>query len=115
MLFVFKPQAPFERLKSANQCPEVALFKAIILQAIIDASCVSVFDKNAVSARDWLFGNSNDFKEVCIRADLEPCFVVRTSRRIVRLHQAKVKNERFSKKRKSYAQKMVAKFELFIA
>jgi len=38
MTFVLKPQAPFERLKMANDCPEVALNRGIILQAIIDAS-----------------------------------------------------------------------------
>jgi hypothetical protein len=37
MTFVLKPQAPFDRLRLANSCPEVALNKAIILQACHEA------------------------------------------------------------------------------
>ena len=38
MYSVLKFQAPFERIKNYNDSPEVSLNKAIIIQAIIDAS-----------------------------------------------------------------------------
>ncbi len=35
---VYKPQSPFERLRFSCQTPHEALYKAILLQAVIDAS-----------------------------------------------------------------------------
>jgi hypothetical protein len=41
MYHVMKFQAPFERLKEYNSSPEIILYKAIITQAIIDATNIS--------------------------------------------------------------------------
>jgi hypothetical protein len=88
MTFALKPQAPFERLRLANDCPEVALNKAIILQAMIDASntsrCRSA-QKIAKEARKWLFGNSEGFIEVCTDGELNPNFVTNLVGQIIGL------------------------------
>ncbi len=41
MYHVMKFQAPFERLKEYSPSPEIILYKAIITQAIIDATNIS--------------------------------------------------------------------------
>jgi hypothetical protein len=90
MTFVIKPQAPFERLKIANTCPEVALRKAIILQAIIDASDISYSKstlKTTIKARQWLFGNSKGFRESCYDANLDPDFVAKIASQIIEQHE----------------------------
>jgi hypothetical protein len=90
MTFVLKPQAPFERLKFANTCPEIALRKAIILQAIIDASNKSMGKaarKLATNAYKWLFGNSEGFRENCVDAELDPDFVVKIAKQMIELHR----------------------------
>lgn len=94
MTQVLKPQAPFERLKFANSCPETALRKAIILQAIIDASGGVGKDLAAKASQDafkWLFNNSEGFIETCINADLDPDFVVKISKQLLGEHKAKQK------------------------
>ncbi len=90
MTFVLKPQAPFERLKLANNSPEVALRKSIILQAIIDASNTShnkSAKKMAGQAKKWLFNNSEGFLETCLDAELEPDFVIRVALQLINQHQ----------------------------
>ena len=94
MTSVLKPQAPFERLKFANSCPEVALRKAIVLQARIDASNISdagLSNKVSQNARNWLFNNSEGFIETCINADLDPQFVAKISKQLINLHNKKEK------------------------
>jgi hypothetical protein len=89
MTFVLKPQAPFDRLRLANDCPEVALNKAIILQAIIDASNISkcrVSQKLAQKAKKWLFGNSQGFIETCMDAELDKKCLIKTIKQIISLH-----------------------------
>jgi len=89
MTSVLKPQAPVERLKFSNDCPEVALNKSIILQAIIDSSSSQdgiSGTKIARSAHNWLFGNSENFKQTCINASLESNFVVKIARQMINLH-----------------------------
>ena len=102
MTQVLKPQAPFERLKFANSCPETALRKAIILQAIIDASGGVGRDLAAKASQDafkWLFNNSEGFIETCINADLDPDFVVKISKQLLGEHKEKQqkKNKKQSK------------------
>lgn len=106
MTFVIKPQAPFERLKIANSCPEVALRKAIILQAIIDASDISQAKttlKITNKAQEWLFGNSKSFCETCHGANLDPDFVVKIARQMLEQHRKDnaEKINRFQKNRHS--------------
>lgn len=89
---VIKPQSPFERLKNANSSAEVALRKAIILQAIIDASSLPTsaeMRKLAQDAKEWLFGNSADFNLICHEAGMHPAYVVKISRAMVTLHHNK--------------------------
>lgn len=78
MYSVLKFQSPFERLKLYTDKPEVALCKAIITQAIIDSTCVSAETesrKDRLEALWWIFGESEEFLEVCDGAQLEPDFV----------------------------------------
>ena len=86
---VVKFQAPFERMKDYNFNPEVRLYKSIILQAIIDASNKSedtCAKKVELDAKSWLFGGSKDFQEACFRADIEPGYVIKVAKKIIRLN-----------------------------
>ena len=86
---VVKFQAPFERMKDYNLNPEVRLYKSIILQAIIDASNKSedtCAKKVELEAKSWLFGGSKDFQEACFRADIEPGYVIKVAKKIIRLN-----------------------------
>lgn len=78
MYNVLKFQSPFERLKVYNDNPEVTLCKAIITQAIIDSTCVGTeveSRKDRYKALAWIFGESEDFIQICDGADLEPSYV----------------------------------------
>ena len=92
MFSVIKPQAPFERLKTANDSAEIALCRAIILQAVVDASNTS---NNASSkqfakeALEWLFVPNENFKEVCTSAGLEINYVRAIATKMINLHQSK--------------------------
>ncbi len=92
MSSVIKPQAPFERLKIANDSAEIALCRAIILQAIVDASNTSnnVASKQfAEEAVEWLFISNENFIEVCTSAGLEVDFVRLIASRMITLHKNK--------------------------
>ena len=85
---VVKFQAPFERMKDYNLNPEVRLYKSIIIQAIIDASNISedsYAKKIELDAKAWLFGESKDFQEICFRAGLEPCYVIKIAKKMQRI------------------------------
>lgn len=79
MSSVIKLQAPFERLKLANESPEVALCRAIILQAIVDVSGADEGLEEptacASEAASWLFTDSKHLEEICTSAELEVGFV----------------------------------------
>lgn len=93
MYNVLKFQAPFERIKIYNKSPDVALRKAIIMQAIIDATNLSneaINQKIEQEAKLWLFSNSKHFKETCLEADLKPSFVVRIAKELISLHKEKI-------------------------
>ena len=90
---VIKFQAPFERLKEYDISPEVRLHKAIITQAIIDVSNISgnaLSKKIELEAKNWLFGNSQNFKDVCNRAELSPEKVVKMARDAIEVNSDKV-------------------------
>ena len=42
--------------------------------------------KIELDAKAWLFGESKDFQEICFRADLEPCYVIKLAKKIIRLN-----------------------------
>ncbi|MDP4708697.1 MAG: hypothetical protein NWS20_01655 [Rickettsiaceae bacterium] len=92
MYGVIKFQAPFERLKEYDYSPEVRLYKAILTQAIIDASNI-VEAKDAkklkLEAKRWIFGNSKYFQEVCYNAKIEPGFVIRIAKEAIKLNCTK--------------------------
>jgi hypothetical protein len=86
---VIKFQTPFEKMKDYDLKAEVRLFKSIILQAIIDASNILEnvrSQKIELEAKNWLFGKSEDFYETCFRAEIEPDYVIKTARKVIRLN-----------------------------
>jgi hypothetical protein len=90
---VIKFQAPFERLKEYDLAPEVRLHKAIITQAIIDVSGNS--DTNSskkieIEAKNWLFGDSQYFRDVCFRAELLPQKVMQMARDAIRMNKKRL-------------------------
>lgn len=95
---VIKFQAPFERLKLYDSSPDVSIHKAIITQAIIDATNISECreaKKLEREAKAWIFGGSEYFKEICMGANIEPSFVVKITKAIIKLHK---KNSKFRAK-----------------
>lgn len=89
MASVIKLQAPFEYIKISNISPEVALRRAIILQAIIDASNTSKKQsakKIEKSAKDWLFKDSEYLHDICRDAGLEIEFVRFIATKIINYH-----------------------------
>lgn len=83
-------QAPFERLKIYNQ-PDVALRRAIILQAIIDSTNTSdnkIARRIEKEAKDWLFGDSEYFKKICNEAGFDPEYVVSIAKAMIKLNNA---------------------------
>jgi hypothetical protein len=69
--------------------PDIALRKAIITQAIIDATNISEFPaakKFEQEAKSWIFGGSESFKSTCIEGGIEPAFVVKVTKAIIKLH-----------------------------
>ncbi len=86
---VIKFQAPFERIKFYNSSPEVSLFKAVITQAIVDASnlsCSKEYKKIELEAKAWIFGGSEDFEEICRMVKLTPSWVKKIAEEIIKLH-----------------------------
>lgn len=83
---VIKLQAPFERLIASCGCPEISLQRAIILQAIIDASNSSK-NKYAVkienSAKKWLNRDNISFQNTCQEAGLAPEFVLKAAEKVI--------------------------------
>jgi hypothetical protein len=96
MYNVIKFQAPFERIKLNCPIPEANLIRAIITQAVIDASNVSdvpSIKKQTLDARNWIFGGEGheDFVEMCLAIGLEPSFIARFTKEAIKDHQKKCK------------------------
>ncbi|KJV57175.1 hypothetical protein OCHUTO_0191 [Orientia chuto str. Dubai] len=92
MNYVIKFQAPFERLKTFSDDPDILLRRAIILQAIIDASNISLASeakKYELEAKAWIFGNSDYFQKICYEALLEPDFIVKIAKEVIKLNKQK--------------------------
>jgi hypothetical protein len=58
---------------------EIALFRAVVLRALSDATKSDGGSRDAIRershARDWLLGGSRDFREVCRFAELDPDYI----------------------------------------
>lgn len=83
---VIKLSYPFERIKNFNEIAEIALFKSVITQMIIDAtntSDVPRLKRLELKAKKWLFGNSDDFRMVCSMASLSHSYVYKIAREVV--------------------------------
>ncbi len=83
MYNVIKLQAPFERLREYAPDPETSLYRAVIMQMLIDASNVSPeYDARRLEleAKDWIFGNSEDFLNTCYLAAVSPYKIKLTAR-----------------------------------
>ena len=109
MTNVIKFQSPFERMKSYNTCPDISLRKAIILQAIIDASNtsdISELKKIEVEAKHWLFCTNNTFEDTCIEADMKPSLVRKIAKKIIRLHR----NAKLTLQKRSVRQKHLTQY-----
>ena len=95
---VIKIQCPFERIKKYNSTPEAALYKAVIMQMIIDASNLSTDSKacrNAKKAKVWLFTSNDDFRAVCAMAGINPRVVITFAKTLIAIHceKARVRQE----------------------
>jgi hypothetical protein len=91
---VIKFQAPFERLKLYVMSPDILLRKAIITQAIIDATNVSelrIAKKYELEAKSWIFDNCESFQTTCFECDIEPSFVRRITKELIKLHKKQSK------------------------
>lgn len=89
---VIKIQCPFERIKKYNSNPEAGLYKAVIMQMIIDASNNSADPKacrNEKRAKAWLFNGGEDFQIVCRMANIEPNVVIRFAKTLIAMHVSK--------------------------
>ena len=90
---VIKLQAPFEKIKNYNSNPEIALRRAIILQAIIDATNTStnIYAKRfELEAKKWLFGRSKSFTKICEEAELSEDFVISIAKETIKTHNMSV-------------------------
>lgn len=69
--------------------PEAALWRAVVTQAVMDASWKQTGKHETVGdsvlnrdkARAWLLGNSKDFREVCFMAGFDPDAVRESAQR----------------------------------
>ncbi len=93
---VIKLQCPFERIKKHNACPEVNLYRAVIMQMIIDATNVSKnpkMIKNADHAKEFLFGNGEDLEIICDNAGLTKSEVIKLAHNLIKSQKRKVANK----------------------
>jgi hypothetical protein len=84
-----KFQTPFERMKLYNNCPYILLRKAIIVQALIDATNNAkskASQKLKKEAKAWIFNNGEYFNQTCQEAGMEPSFVIRITKKLIELN-----------------------------
>lgn len=112
---VIKIQCPFERIKKHNTHPEAALYKAAIMQLIIDASNTSKDPRacrNEKRAKEWLFSGSDDFYFTCAMAGMNPKIVIKLARELIGIHRQNT--ETFHERKKKMAKKEIEeKMQLF--
>lgn len=90
MVNVIKFRTPFEGIKSNGLLPEITLWKAVIKQAMIDATNTSETKeakKLGQEAKEWIFGEDENFKQMCFEVDIEPSWVIRSVQNLIKCHQ----------------------------
>ncbi len=108
MAKVIKFQAPFERLKFTGYSADTILRRAIILQAVIDASNISnnrEVKKLEIEAKEWIFGKSEFFIHFCEEAGMEPDFVINITKQVIELQSGKTSKDQNARRKK---EKMVS-------
>jgi len=83
---VIKIQAPFEKIKENTRDPIERLYRAIIMQMIIDASNKSLkkeLIKNEKTAKRWLFQKNEYFDWACDNAKLNKNYVRKIAKKII--------------------------------
>lgn len=91
-----KIQAPFDKLKNNNDSADIALRKAVVLQAVLDATSNTKSlkaGKYKSEALEWLFGNSKDFLEICYQAGYKPEFIRCITRAMLKIKQSTITTE----------------------
>ena len=89
---LLKLQSPFEKIKQYSSNPVVNLYRAVIMQMIIDASNISKdrgLVKNALAANEFLFGKGEEFSNICDNAELSKSEVVKAARGLIAFHKRK--------------------------
>ncbi|MGV2432288.1 MAG UNVERIFIED_CONTAM: hypothetical protein LVQ98_02675 [Rickettsiaceae bacterium] len=89
---VLKIQSPFENIKKYGEDPISNLYRAVIMQMIIDASNISKnkeLMKLQKIAHEWLFEDNEDFDLVCIHAKLSKDRVRKSARQLIEGHREK--------------------------
>ncbi|MGX6960190.1 MAG: hypothetical protein ACIPMY_02890 [Rickettsia endosymbiont of Pentastiridius leporinus] len=91
--YVIKPAAPFERLKSFNSLPDIALRRAIIMQAVIDSTNTSLkkeAKKAEYNSKNWIFEDNENFTSTCLEAGVEPSLVKEITKDLIKLQHNKL-------------------------
>lgn len=89
---VIRLQSPFEKIKLSSDMPEVNLYRAIIMQMIIDASNTSQNPKlreHEEHAKEWLFGEGEALEITCENAMLSKHEVQKAAREAIEFHRKK--------------------------
>lgn len=98
----------FESQDAESHCEFRAMWRSVITQALMDAGSNSnkpEFKKEKARAISWLSGDSDDFNEVCIMADLDPRYVKERAKEAIKrgCKWRKEKNPFGKVKKKTYA------------
>ena len=90
MYGVIKLQAPFDGLRALNEQSEICLSKAILIQAIIDASNKANSNDAKISeldAKEWIFGCSVDLDDICNLANMSLPTILQIIQEVIKLQQ----------------------------
>lgn len=83
---VIKLQSPFEKIKQNTKDPIERLYRAVIMQMIIDASNKSDkkdLVKNEQEAKEWLFKDNKNFDWACTNANIDKSLVRKIAKQII--------------------------------
>lgn len=92
--YVIKLTTPFERIKLYNSIPDIALRSAIIMQTIIDTTNTAnkkETTKAEYNAKKWLVENNENFNATCLEIGIEPNYVRKTAKKLIKSQQNKDK------------------------
>ncbi|WP_261368739.1 hypothetical protein [Rickettsia argasii] len=80
-------------MKLYNPIPDIALRSAIITQVIIDAilSTKKEATKAEYNAKKWFFENNENFNATCLEIGIEPNYVRKTAKKLIKSQQNKDK------------------------